>query len=231
MMNCNKNMKLCPLMQHKWAISSHFQQITQPHNQFSSYSMNPTVPLIFLHSALDLSSSAMKQNTKQSIQLHSVGITESLCLLQSCIFYFFALPSSQLFCQDMWVWHQNKQHGNIFLKKRKGKNIRILGTNMSRVWDSTTSASSSFQSSVMFGKDHWCYYIYIYIHIHMTGFPNFQRSKPNATGKDLFVSRPLYLMYLCGIYVLCIYLHARWELPQTTQVFVVLFVRRLWSTN
>lgn len=165
MMNCNKNMKLCPLMQHKWAISSHFQRITQPHNQFSSYSMNPTVPLIFLHSALDLSSSAMKQNTKQSIQLHSVGITESLCLLQSCIFYFFALPSSQLFCQDMWVWHQNKQHGNIFLKKRKGKNIRILGTNMSRVWDSTTSASSSFQSSVMFGKDHWCYYIYIYTYI------------------------------------------------------------------
>ena len=186
------------------------------HNLLSFYSVNPTIPLTFPHPALDPSSSAMKQNTKQSIQL-PVEIRELLCLLQSCNFHFFPLPSSQLFCQDTWAWHQKKRYRNIFFKKGKGVNISILGTYVSRVWDSTTSASSSFccvwKGSVM---------------LYMTGFPNFQRSKPNTTGKDLFVSRSLYLMYLCGMYVLCIYLQARWELPQ---VFVVVFVRCLLSTN
>ena len=34
-----------------------------------------------------------------------------------------------------------------------------------------------------------------------------------------------------GVYVLCIYMHARWELPQVTQVFVVVTVWCLSSAN
>ena len=34
-----------------------------------------------------------------------------------------------------------------------------------------------------------------------------------------------------GVHVLCIYLHARWELPEATQVFVIVIVWRLSSDN
>jgi len=34
-----------------------------------------------------------------------------------------------------------------------------------------------------------------------------------------------------GVYVPCIYSHARWELPWTTQIFVVVFVLRLFSAD
>ena len=35
----------------------------------------------------------------------------------------------------------------------------------------------------------------------------------------------------CGVYVPCIYTHARWELPQTAQVFVVVLVWHVLSAN
>ena len=34
-----------------------------------------------------------------------------------------------------------------------------------------------------------------------------------------------------GVYVPCIYMHARWELPYATQVFVVVIALRILSTN
>ena len=37
-------------------------------------------------------------------------------------------------------------------------------------------------------------------------------------------------VYLCGVYVPCIYVHAWWELPQATQVFVV-FVLGILNAN
>ena len=58
-----------------------------------------------------------------------------------------------------------------------------------------------------------------------------QKTSHKHNHKDLCWLRylsPGMRAYTCGgVYVPCIYSHARWELPQATQVFVVVFVWRL----